>query len=47
MIPRTIHYCWFGGKEKPAEVLRMITSWQNIVPVTKLRSGTKVISTSV
>lgn len=32
MIPRTIHYCWFGGKEKPAEVLRMITSWQKHCP---------------
>lgn len=26
MIPRTIHYCWFGDKEKPAEVLRMIAN---------------------
>ena len=32
MIPRTIHYCWFGDKEKPAEVLRMIANWQKHCP---------------
>ena len=28
MIPRKIHYCWFGGKEKPQEVLRFIETWR-------------------
>lgn len=28
MIPKIIHYCWFGGKEKPEEVQRMIASWK-------------------
>ena len=32
MIPKRIHYCWFGGKEKPAEVLRMIASWRKHCP---------------
>ena len=32
MIPRTIHYCWCGDKEKPAEVLRMIANWQKHCP---------------
>ncbi|WHY90994.1 capsular polysaccharide synthesis protein [Neobacillus cucumis] len=27
-IPKTIHYCWFGGKEKPAIVNRCIESWK-------------------
>ncbi|WP_036746304.1 glycosyltransferase family 32 protein [Paenibacillus sp. UNC451MF] len=27
-IPRVIHYCWFGGKEKPDIVKRCIQSWQ-------------------
>ncbi|MCM3412424.1 glycosyltransferase family 32 protein [Metabacillus litoralis] len=27
-IPKTIHYCWFGGKEKPEIVKRCIASWQ-------------------
>lgn len=31
-IPRVIHYCWFGGKEKPADVLRMIASWRTVMP---------------
>ena len=32
MIPRKIHYCWFGGKEKPAEVLRYMDTWQKHCP---------------
>ncbi|MFC0560069.1 glycosyltransferase family 32 protein [Halalkalibacter alkalisediminis] len=28
-IPKVIHYCWFGGKEKPAIVTRCIDSWKN------------------
>ncbi|MCI8482538.1 MAG: glycosyl transferase [Clostridia bacterium] len=27
-IPLTIHYCWFGNKEKPAIVKKCIKSWQ-------------------
>jgi len=27
-IPRVIHYCWFGGKEKPDIVKRCIQSWE-------------------
>ncbi|MCY9664542.1 glycosyl transferase [Paenibacillus alginolyticus] len=28
-IPKIIHYCWFGGKEKPDIVKRCIASWHN------------------
>lgn len=27
-IPRIIHYCWFGGKEKPAIVIKCMESWK-------------------
>lgn len=27
-IPKTIHYCWFGGKEKPEIVKKCINSWR-------------------
>ncbi|EJR53267.1 hypothetical protein IIM_02631 [Bacillus cereus VD107] len=27
-IPRIIHYCWFGGKEKPDIIKKCIDSWQ-------------------
>ncbi|CAM4096938.1 glycosyltransferase family 32 protein [Bacillus manliponensis] len=27
-VPRIIHYCWFGGKEKPDIVKRCINSWE-------------------
>ena len=32
MIPKIIHYCWFGGKEKPKCVLKMINSWKKHCP---------------
>ena len=28
MIPKKIHYCWFGGKEKPNDVVLCINSWK-------------------
>ena len=32
MVPKTIHYCWFGGKPKPKSVLRCIESWRKYCP---------------
>ena len=32
MIPKTIHYCWFGRGEKPNLAKRCITSWQKNCP---------------
>lgn len=32
MIPKKIHYCWFGEKDKPEKVLRCIDSWKRIMP---------------
>ncbi len=32
MIPKKIHYCWFGGGKKPAAVLKCIASWKKICP---------------
>ncbi len=31
-IPKTIHYCWFGGREKPEIVNRCIESWKTHLP---------------
>ncbi|MEI4801759.1 glycosyltransferase family 32 protein [Bacillus sp. NPDC077411] len=31
-IPRTIHYCWFGGKDKPDIVKKCIESWKKNLP---------------
>ena len=28
MIPKIIHYCWFGGKELPKDVKKCIKSWK-------------------
>lgn len=32
MIPKTIHYCWFGRGEKPELVKRCIDSWRKYCP---------------
>lgn len=36
MIPKTIHYCWFGGKEKPKLAKKCIDSWKKYCPEYKI-----------
>ena len=31
-IPKKIHYCWFGGAEKPESVSKCIASWKKYMP---------------
>ncbi len=32
MIPKIIHYCWFGGNELPEKAKKCIESWQKFCP---------------
>lgn len=32
MLPKIIHYCWFGGGDKPELVQRCIASWHQHMP---------------
>ena len=32
MIPKTIHYCWFGRGEKPKLALKCMESWKRVCP---------------
>ena len=32
MIPKKIHYCWFGRNEKPQLAKRCIASWKKYCP---------------
>lgn len=32
MIPKIIHYCWFGRKPKPQKVLEYIETWKKFFP---------------
>lgn len=32
MIPKKIHYCWFGNKEKPSEFKQYLETWRKILP---------------
>lgn len=31
-IPKTIHYCWFGGKPLPDLAQKCIVSWKKFCP---------------
>jgi mannosyltransferase OCH1-like enzyme len=37
MIPKIIHYCWFGKKPKPLLIEECIASWQEILPDYEIR----------
>lgn len=32
MIPKIIHYCWFGGNDLPQEIINYIETWKRIMP---------------
>lgn len=32
MIPKIIHYCWFGRSSKPSKVLEYIETWKTMCP---------------
>ncbi len=36
LIPKIIHYCWFGGAEKPPMIQRCINSWHKTLPDYKI-----------
>lgn len=37
MIPKIIHYCWFGGKKLPAESKKYIEGWKKLCPDFEIR----------
>ena len=37
MIPKIIHYCWFGGKPLPKDVEQCIASWRKHCPDYEIR----------
>lgn len=37
MIPKTIHYCWFGGKSLPRSARKCIESWRRMLPDYEIR----------
>lgn len=32
MIPKVIHYCWFGQGKKPDSVIKYINTWKKVMP---------------
>ena len=36
MIPKIIHYCWFGGNPEPLQVKKCIDSWKKYLPDYKI-----------
>jgi mannosyltransferase OCH1-like enzyme len=37
MIPKVIHYCWFGGKRKSPLNIKCIDSWRKLLPSYSLK----------
>lgn len=37
MIPKIIHYCWFGGKDKPPLAEKCMKSWRKFCPDYEIR----------
>lgn len=37
MIPKVIHYCWFGGNPLPSSAVKCIKSWQKYLPDYELK----------
>ncbi len=37
MIPKIIHYCWFGRQKKPGLIRKCIASWQKFMPDWEIR----------
>lgn len=33
MIPKKIHYCWFGRGDMPELAIKCINSWKKYLPV--------------
>lgn len=36
MIPKIIHYCWFGKKEIPDNLKKCMKSWSDLMPDFKI-----------
>ena len=32
MIPKEIHYCWFGGRPLPKSAKKCIAAWKKFMP---------------
>ncbi len=41
MIPKVIHYCWFGGGPLPPLAVRCIESWRKFLPDYEIRRWTE------
>lgn len=41
MIPKVIHYCWFGNKEKSPFIGKCIETWRNKMPDYQLKCWTE------
>ena len=44
MIPKIIHYCWFGQNEMPKQYRQYIEGWKKFVPIMRSSSGMKKIT---
>lgn len=41
MIPKVLHYCWFGPKPKPASLTRLLETWRKHNPDYEIKEWTE------
>ncbi|MEG2403179.1 MAG: glycosyltransferase [Muribaculaceae bacterium] len=42
MIPKIIHYCWFGGKPLPKSAIKCISSWKKYLPDYEIKEWNEI-----
>mgnify|MGYP006998402344 FL=1 len=43
MIPKIIHYCWFGESEKSALHIKCIESWKKYLPDYEIKEWNEIL----
>ena len=44
MIPKIIHYCWFGGNPLPESATKFIASWRKFLPDYEIKEWNEIYS---
>ena len=47
MIPKKIHYCWFGGNPLPPLAVKCIESWKKYLPDYEIKEWNCLLYTSI
>ena len=46
MIPKIIHYCWFGHNPKPELAEKCISSWKQFLPGYEIKEWNEIMTST-